>query len=206
MRFLLLVTLSVLFGYGTCYANCFKEKSLACHQKLQNNVAQEKDFSFCGFQRKVIHCLINSATECNMTFKSLAQNFNSVAEKVCKKSDLHKELQKNRECIIKGLINTKCLEPFINIMKNGNTPRNVLKSQKEACRQLDKTAECTKKSVKDSCKKDVEAFISLYDSAIEMHRGICEEIILPQSEEEFTTQRSEKTILPPFFGTLEFII
>ncbi|GFQ86193.1 uncharacterized protein TNCT_293431 [Trichonephila clavata] len=135
MQLLLFVTLTVLFGSATCFANCFKEKSLVCFQKLQDNISQENDFTFCGFQKKVIKCLVTAATECNMKFKPLAQNFNSVAEKVCKKnSDLYKELEKNRECIVKGVINTKCLEPIVNIMKSGNTPRNILKSQKEACR------------------------------------------------------------------------
>ncbi|GFU33632.1 uncharacterized protein NPIL_226261 [Nephila pilipes] len=207
MKLLLLFTFSALFGSTVSFANCFKEKSLACNQKLQNGIELESDFTFCGFQKKVINCLITPAIECNMKFKSLAQNFNSVIKKVCKReSDLYKELEKNRGCITKGLIDTKCIKAIVNIIKNGNTPKNILKSQKEACRQLDKIAECTIGNVKHYCGGEVMAFRFLYNSAIELHKGICEEIIMTENEDDFTTKRSEKTMLPPFFGPLEFIV
>ncbi|GIY48278.1 uncharacterized protein CEXT_624721 [Caerostris extrusa] len=96
-------------------------------------------------------------------------------------------------------MNTKCLKKIDNAL--------YTESPKEVCRHLDEIAECTVQMVKKACGEEVMTFFkSLYEPAIELHRGICEDVILPENEDTFTTKRFEKTSLPSFYGPLEFIL
>ncbi|GBN38165.1 hypothetical protein AVEN_182829-1 [Araneus ventricosus] len=200
------------FAFGALYVfasgdtQCFKERSLECNRQLQNEFLS--DFSFCSLQKRVIGCLTKPAIDCDLKFKSLAEKVDSVVGEMCTKgSKLYEELDKNKECIMKGITDRECLEPVMHILEKGTSPKDILKVQKETCRHLDQMTSCTVGKVRNACSEHVVTFFrSLYDPAIELHQRFCEEVILPENEDTFTTKRSEKTALPSFFGPLEFII
>ncbi|KAF8793662.1 hypothetical protein HNY73_001712 [Argiope bruennichi] len=205
MKWLILFAFGALCGFAGGDTLCFKEKSLECNRQLQKEILS--DFSFCSLQKRVIGCLTKPAIDCDLKFKSVAEKVDSIVAKICEKgSKIYEELDRNKECITKGITDRECLEPVLNILGKGS-PKEVLNVQKETCRHLDQMTKCTAEKVRSACGEEVvKYFKSLYDPAIELHQRFCEEIILPENEETFTTKRSEKTALPSFFGPLEFII
>ncbi|GFR17021.1 uncharacterized protein TNCT_631211, partial [Trichonephila clavata] len=84
MQLIFLSVVAVLLGSVACKNRCFKEKFEICNQELINGVP-ETDTSFCGYQKKSLHCLIMPAIECKLKFKSKAEKLKAVMEKVCQK-------------------------------------------------------------------------------------------------------------------------
>lgn len=195
--------IALLLGSVTCKNRCYKEKLESCNQELIKGVP-ETDTSFCGFQKKSLHCLIMPAIECKLKFKSKAEKLKSVMEKVCESgSNMQKELLKHNECIMNGLMEKKCLKIVSDRLKDDISPKTVLKAQKESCKTLEKRVKCQLEEIKHGCGKSVLAFFrTLFDPLTEVQRGLCEEIILPEIEDASTSKRSEYRELPDLLGLM----
>ncbi|GFU33634.1 uncharacterized protein NPIL_226281 [Nephila pilipes] len=206
MKLLFLSIVAVLFGTITCKNRCYKEKLDKCNQELIKSVP-ETDTSFCGFQKKSLHCLIMPAIECKLRFKSKAEKLNSVMEIVCDKgSKLHNELYRHYPCIMNGLMEKKCLKIVSDKLKDDISPKTVLKAQKESCKTLEKRVKCQLEEIKHGCGKNVQAFFrTVFDPLTEVQRGLCEEIILPEIEDASPSKRSTDAILPDLMKFMEFL-
>ncbi|GIY52591.1 uncharacterized protein CDAR_119431 [Caerostris darwini] len=190
--------IAALIGCVTSGKNdCWFYKSIECALNLMR--IPESDNSFCGRHMAEMNCAANPAIQCDLNFKSTAENLKSVWEKICEKeTNIHKQLDENVGCFMKGLSDPKCTKSVANLEKEGKYDDMIL-LQKEACKYFDETKQCQYQSIIDNCGKPVAAlYKTTFEPAIELERAVCEEIILPQVGSPFTAKRSVNTPLVSF--------
>ncbi|GBM54481.1 hypothetical protein AVEN_217165-1 [Araneus ventricosus] len=133
MKFLVLFGVTVLFGVVKCLdkADCWRFKSIECTLNL---LGRERDDSFCGRHKQEMYCVANPAIECDMSFKSKAEYLKHIWERICEKNtNIHRELDANVECFMKGVSDSKCTKSVANLM-NDDKYEDMNDLQKEACR------------------------------------------------------------------------
>ncbi|CAL1290809.1 unnamed protein product [Larinioides sclopetarius] len=188
MNFFVLFGVTVLFGIVKCLdkGDCWRYKSIECTFNL---IGREKDDSFCGRHKQEMYCIANPAIECDMSFKSKAEYLKHIWERICEKNtNIHRELDANVDCFMKGVSDPKCTKSVANLMKNDEY-EDMNDLQKEACRHFEETKDCQLQSIIDNCGKSVAVlYKTVFGPVIDVERAVCDDVILPSKDNYYKSK------------------
>ncbi|GIY69960.1 hypothetical protein CDAR_60671 [Caerostris darwini] len=201
MKLLFVLTVGVLCGFAHCNRECFKRRQAECNREVLDYAASQLNVNFCNYQKKLLNCLTVAASDCDMGFFKQAEWINGIVDEVCTEgTGLHEEFEEHKECYTKAATDIKCYQPIIDIMKNKETPKDILRGQKEACKQLSSLSDCLSKSAEKSCGLMPSLlFDFILSPLVDLHKDYCEEVIFPENE---NLKRSVHSDAPNYFELL----
>ncbi|KAF8770432.1 hypothetical protein HNY73_017962 [Argiope bruennichi] len=159
-----------------------------------------------GRHKQEMYCIANPAIECDMSFKDKAEYLKQIWERICEKNThIHKELDANVECFMKGVAEPKCTKSVANLMKEDKYD-DMNDLQKEACRHFEETKECQLQSIIDNCGKNVATlYKTVFGPVADVERAVCDDVILPAEDHYYTRNRTARAIRPGIFGPMGHI-
>ncbi|CAL1280621.1 unnamed protein product [Larinioides sclopetarius] len=155
--------------------------------------------------KKQFDCLSEKAVICRMGFSKEAQKVSEILKQMCTKGNtINAEFERQKKCFKTAVDERKCHDPMDKILGTGETLKEMIRSNKEACKQLDSYSRCIVSSVETKCgRSNKNFFSSLFDPMMKFGQAVCDQLVTPADENTNEPRNvaliSPIAIIPSFF-------
>ncbi|CAL1280625.1 unnamed protein product [Larinioides sclopetarius] len=192
-------------GSVFCDNQCFTSVFTDCARSTLGFEDSDDTPTLCKHLKKQFDCLSEKAVICRMGFSKEAQKVSEILKQMCTKGNtINAEFERQKKCFKTAVDERKCHDPMDKILGTGETLKEMIRSNKEACKQLDSYSRCIVSSVETKCgRSNKNFFSSLFDPMMKFGQAVCDQLVTPADENTNEPRNvaliSPIAIIPSFF-------
>ncbi|GBL82870.1 hypothetical protein AVEN_106387-1 [Araneus ventricosus] len=206
MQLLCLFVAGALIGSVHCDNQCFTSVFTDCGRSTLDLDDADDMPTLCNHLKKQFYCLTEKAVRCRMGFSREAKNVSEILKQMCTKGNaINTEFERQKKCFKAAVDERKCNDPIDEILGTGETLKEMIRSNKEACKQLDSYSRCIVGSVETKCGGSNKNFFStLFHPMITFGQAVCDQLVTPADEN--TKELKSVALISPFAIIPSFFI